>query len=247
VDASGASAALLLTAGTIGVVHTLLGPDHYIPFVALARSREWSLRRTWMVTAICGVGHVLGSILLGLLGIGLGWAVGSLVHLEKLRGVVAGWLLLGFGIAYLAWGLRQGMLNRAHSHAHAHADGAVHLHGHDHHGEHAHPHRAEEGTLIRQAFLRRWLGPWTLFVVFVFGPCEPLIPILMYPAAAGRWLGVVMVAGVFAITTISTMLAVVTIGALGLSRLPSTSFERWSHALAGGALALCGLAVTLGL
>lgn len=245
-EAGGVSAALLVTAGTIGVVHTLLGPDHYVPFVALARSREWTLRRTWAVTAICGVGHVFGSIALGLLGIGLGWAVGSLVHVEELRGAVAGWMLLGFGLAYLAWGLRQGVLNRAHSHAHAHADGEVHLHGHDHHGEHAHPHREEEGSLVRQAFLRRWLGPWSLFVIFVFEPCEPLIPILMYPAAGGRWLGVAAVAGVFATATVATMLGAVTVGALGLSRLPSAAFERWSHALAGAALALCGLAVTLG-
>ena len=245
-DASGAPAALLVTAGTIGIVHTLLGPDHYLPFVALARSRDWSLRRTWMVTAICGIGHVLGSIVLGLIGIGLGWAVGSLVHLERLRGAVAGWLLLGFGLAYLAWGLRQGLLNRTHAHAHAHSDGEIHRHGHDHHGEHAHPHFAEEGTLLRQALLRRWLGPWTLFVVFVLGPCEPLIPVLMYPAAGGHWFGVAAAAGIFAVTTVSTMLGVVTLGALGLSRLPSEAFERWSHALAGAALALCGLAVTLG-
>lgn len=247
-DAGGASAALLVTAAAIGVVHTVLGPDHYVPFVALARSREWSLRRTWAVTALCGVGHVVGSIALGLLGIAFGWAAGRLLHVEKLRGALAGWLLLGFGLAYLAWGLRQGVRKRTHSHVHVHAGGEVHLHGHDHRGAHAHPHRAEEGALlVRRASLRRWLGPWTLFVVFVLGPCEPLIPILMLPAATGRRLGVLAVAGVFAAATILTMLVVVTIGAVGLSRLPSSSLERWSNALAGAALALCGAAVTLGL
>jgi len=249
VDAAATSTALVVTAATIGTIHTLLGPDHYVPFVALARSRSWSLRRTWAVTAICGVGHVLGSIVLGFLGIGLGWAVGSLVHVESIRGSVAGWLLLGFGLAYTAWGVRQGIRNRPHSHVHAHADGTLHQHPHGHAGEHAHPHdqRALESRQIRQAFLRRWLGPWTLFVVFVLGPCEPLIPILMYPAAAHDWWGVTAVAGVFALTTITTMLLVVTTGAIGLARLPGRSFERWSHALAGAALAGCGLAVTLGL
>jgi len=24
---------------------------------------------------------------------------------------------------------------------------------------------------------------WALFLIFVFGPCEPLIPLIMYPAA----------------------------------------------------------------
>jgi len=255
-DAHGASAALVVTAATIGAVHTLFGPDHYIPFVALARSRDWTLRRTWTVTAICGVGHVLGSLVLGLLGIALGWAAGSLMGFESIRGSVAGWALLGFGLAYTAWGVRQGVRNRPHTHVHAHADGSLHVHPHGHVDAHAHPHDAhgaaharvdDEGRAIRQAFLKRWLGPWTLFVVFVLGPCEPLIPLIMVPASQRNWWGTAAVALFFSVATISTMLVVVTAGALGFSRLPGQSFERWSHALAGAALALCGVAVTLGL
>jgi nickel/cobalt transporter (NicO) family protein len=232
------SAALVVTAATIGVVHTLLGPDHYVPFIALARSRAWSLRRALGVTAVCGVGHVVGSIALGAVGVAFGWAVGGLVEIEAWRGTVAGWLLLGVGIAYTAWGVRRALRDRPHEHAHAHSDGVVHKHGHDHHGAHAHPHLGTAG---------KWLGPWSIFVIFVLGPCEPLIPILMYPAAKGSWLAVASVAGVFALATIGTMLSVVTVGALGLSRLPAAPLERWSHALAGAALALCGVAVTLGL
>jgi len=50
------SAALL-----IGFVHCVCGPDHYIPFVAMSRVGVWSLRKTLLVTVICGIGHVLGS------------------------------------------------------------------------------------------------------------------------------------------------------------------------------------------
>jgi hypothetical protein len=32
------SLALCLTAVTVGAVHTLLGPDHYVPFVATSRA-----------------------------------------------------------------------------------------------------------------------------------------------------------------------------------------------------------------
>lgn len=234
--------ALLATAATIGVVHTLLGPDHYLPFVALSRSRGWSLARTWSVTALCGVGHVVGSMALGALGIAFGWALSGLVEIESLRGAAAGWALLAVGLAYLAWGIRQGLRNRPHAHVHAHEDGTVHRHGHTHHGTHAHPHEREAGGP-----LRRLLGPWALFVVFVLGPCEPLIPVLMFPAARGSAWGVAAVAAVFAISTIVTMLAVVTVATLGLARLPGRAFERWSHALAGAALAACGVAVTLGL
>jgi ABC-type nickel/cobalt efflux system permease component RcnA len=248
VEPGATSTALAATAATIGVVHTLLGPDHYLPFVALARARSWSLARTWAVTAVCGAGHVFGSVVLGAAGIAGGWALSGLVDVEELRGELAGWLLLGFGVAYLVWGIRQGIRRRPHAHVHAHADGTVHQHGHDHRGAHAHPHDAaqRQDDSSARSLLRRWLGPWTLFVIFVLGPCEPLIPILMYPAATGRWLGVAAVALVFAAATIGTMLAVVTAGVLGLGRLPVGAGERWSHALAGAALAACGLAVTLG-
>ncbi|MCM2269568.1 MAG: hypothetical protein NDJ75_05660, partial [Thermoanaerobaculia bacterium] len=159
------SAALIATAATIGVVHTLLGPDHYVPFIALARSRAWSLGKALGVTAVCGVGHVVGSIALGALGVAFGWALGGLVEIEAWRGATAGWLLFGVGLAYTAWGIRRALRRRPHEHLHAHRDGVLHRHGHDHHGAHAHPHLGVAG---------RWLGPWSLFVIFVLGPCEPL-------------------------------------------------------------------------
>ena len=49
--------------------------------------------------------------------------------------------------------------------------------------------------------------PWALFIIFVFGPCEPLIPVLMYPAAHANWLAVTAVCLAFGLATIGTMLA----------------------------------------
>lgn len=231
---------LTLTAASIGVVHTLIGPDHYLPFLAMGRARNWSLGKTLAITAGCGVGHVLGSLLLGALGIALGWAVGDLVWLEGGRGTLAGWLLLGFGIAYTAWGVRQALRNRPHKHWHHHADGIVHSHRHTHHAAHAHPHESADPT-------RPSLTPWVLFAIFILGPCEPLIPLLMYPAASGSWTHVAVVGLVFGLCTLITMTAVVAVAYLGLSQLATGRLERYSHALAGLALVACGLAIQLGL
>jgi sulfite exporter TauE/SafE len=233
-------AILLVTAATIGLLHTLFGPDHYVPFIAMAGARRWSLRRTWAITTACGIGHVLGSVVLGGLGIAFGWAVGGLEWFEGIRGDVAAWLLIGFGLAYTAWGVRRGLLNRPHSHGHVHADGTAHAHTHVHAGDHVHVHSgsAEAG---------RRVTPWVLFTIFVFGPCEPLIPILMYPAAQGSWWGVWLVALVFGVVTVATMLGVVTVGYVGVSRLAFRGLERYSHALAGMALLACGLAIQFGL
>jgi hypothetical protein len=82
-----------------------------------------------------------------------------------------------------------------------------------------------------------------LFVVFVLGPCEPLIPLVMVPAAAGSALGVAVVSAVFAASTLVTMLAAVTVGRLGVDLLPLGQLERFTHALAGVAILLSGLGV----
>ena len=266
--------ALLATAAAIGLVHTLSGPDHYLPFVAMSRAGRWSLRKTLGVTLACGVGHVLSSFVLGIIGIAIGTAVGTLEWLEDFRGELAGWLVLGFGLAYMAWGLRRARRNRPHSHWHAHADGTVHDHSHVHHAEHIHVHQAQVGASqesttttacchgaepdpqkptgplhgpMPPAARPRSMTPWLLFTIFVFGPCEPLIPLLMVPAAKTNRLGVLLVTLVFGIVTLAAMTAMVIGGCLGLSKVSFARAERYGHALAGAAITACGLAMKAGL
>lgn len=230
---------LAVTAASIGVGHTLLGPDHYLPFVVLSRARGWSKATTVLITVLCGIGHVGSSIVLGTAGIALGVAVANLEGIESARGDIAAWLLTAFGLVYMVWGLRRAARHRAHSHLHAHADGERHNHHHDHERAHLHPHD--------QAAAAPALTPWVLFTIFVFGPCEPLIPILMYPAAASSAAGVALVAGVFSVATILTMVASVLLLSFGLERVSTRGLERYSHALAGLAIFACGVAIHLGM
>lgn len=230
------SSEILILTGTalsIGFLHTLLGPDHYIPFIVLARVRQWTRMKTMMITLLCGIGHVLSSVILGFIGVAVGIAVFKLEAIEALRGEIAGWFLIIFGITYLAWGIHHAVRNRTHKHVHLHENGDAHSHMHRHTEEHVHVHKSKS----------RKITPWILFIIFVFGPCEPLIPILMYPAARGSLLSVVIVASVFGLTTIITMLSIVMISSYGLSRIPFRRFERYAHILAGLAILLCGGAI----
>jgi len=167
----------------------------------------------------------------------------DLIGLEKARGGLAGWLLLAFGLTYLAWGLKQAWRNRQHSHWHTHTDGTVHSHGHDHHGSHAHLHGSHENP-------GRGVTPWVLFLIFAFGPCEALIPLVVYPAAQGHWVHLLAVVLTFGATTLATMSVVVLAGLGGLGqieqRLPS-ALARYGHAWAGAALVVCGVLVRFGL
>jgi hypothetical protein len=62
----------------------------------------------------------------------------------------------------------------------------------------------------------------------------------MYPAAESSMAGVVAVTLVFGTVTIGTMLASVFAGIYGLSWLSWSKVDRWSHAMAGATILLCG-------
>jgi ABC-type nickel/cobalt efflux system permease component RcnA len=223
---------LAATAFVLALTHTVIGVDHYLPFVVLGRANRWSYGKLALVTTVCGIGHVLSSVALGMVGIFAGVAVAKLEGIEAWRGDLASYLIIAFGLIYMLWGLREVHRGKAHSHAHTHADGSHHDHGHDHSGGHNHPHLDKPSRVF-----------WVLFLVFVFGPCEPLIPLLMYPAAKLSMAGVVLVAGIFAVVTIATMLGMTLLLYGGLKRIRFALLERYMHPLAGLMIMAAGLLV----
>jgi sulfite exporter TauE/SafE len=222
------------TAATLGFVHTVLGPDHYIPFIVISRARKWTLARTLLISFFCGLGHVLSSVVLGLIGVALGIAVLRLERVESFRGGAAAWLLIGFGFAYFIWGMHRAIKNKPHKHFHLHIDGEEHDHVHTHEAEHSHLHQEKK---------KKSLTPWILFIIFVFGPCEPLIPLVIYPAAKHNLGGVVLVSATFGLTTILTMLAIIGLSSLGVSLIRFGRWERYVHAIAGAMIFISGLSV----
>ncbi len=226
--------ALTATAAGLGFIHTVLGPDHYLPFVMMSQAQKWSRIKTIWITFLSGLGHVLSSVVLGLAGVALGIAVFHLEDAESVRGDIAAWLLFSFGLAYMIWGIHRLIRNKAHTHNHVHHGGEAHVHTHAHDVHHAHLHTVEGSMNIT---------PWVLFTIFVFGPCEPLIPILMYPAAQESTAGMILVAMVFSVTTLLTMQIMVLTAIYGLSFLKIKLLERYTHVLAGGTIALCGCAI----
>lgn len=225
---------LIVTAASIAFLHTVLGPDHYLVFTALGKARNWSLLKTLTVTFYCGLGHILGSVVLGTVGIVLGAELARLVEIEGIRGNLAGYALLAFGLVYMVWGVRRAVRNQSHSHVHMHGD-VIHSHEHDHHGAHVHVHARTGAASIT---------PWALFIVFVLGPCEALIPLFMYPAAQNSAGLVVAVALVFGAVTLLTMLLGVVVTTVGLERLRLPSPGRYAHAVAGASIVLCGVAMS---
>ncbi len=229
------SLSMLAVAATVALLHTAAGPDHYVPFVMMSRARKWSRRKTLLITAVCGVGHVSSSIVLGGIGIAVGAAIGSVESWEGHRGDLAAWGLVAFGLAYALWGLRVGLrAKRGYAiHTHGGAHGHVHIHAG---GGHGHGHAHGDGGSASMTF-------WVLFTIFVFGPCEPLIPIFVVPVSEGRWDVAIASAVVFSLVTIVTMLVITATAIAGLAQLRSGFLERWMHSLSGSVIAASGLAI----
>jgi hypothetical protein len=209
---AGLFGALAAAAVTVGSLHTL-APDHWVPFAALARARGWSAARTARITIACGFGHVTVSALLGLAGLLLGVEVVRALG-ERME-AVAGILLIGFGLAFGAWGLRRAAGKKLHGHAHTHYD-----HVHDGSGATA----------------------WGLFLLFSADPCVAVIPILFAaaPLGAASTSAIVLL---YELATIGTMVALVLPARAGVRVLRAAWLDRYGDVAAGGVIAAVGVAV----
>ncbi|HSN60738.1 MAG TPA: hypothetical protein VLR49_07375 [Ferruginibacter sp.] len=145
---------LIFTAISIAFLHTLTGPDHYLPFIALSKARGWSIGKTIGWTITCGMGHVLSSVLLGLGGAAIGWSFSKISWLENIRGGFAGWLMFAFGVLYTLWGFYRLQSNKTHKHFDLENDGSLYVYDHSH------------GTTVAPPE-RYHVTPLVMFVIFI--------------------------------------------------------------------------------
>lgn len=220
IDTGIALPALWLTALTTAIVHTVAGPDHYLPFIAIAKARDYSLKKTLAWTFVCGLGHIGSALLIALAFIYFShWLSASrFTWLEDNRSDLAAYTMIGLGAAYLLWALRHRLL---------HKNGMAHNHF---------PKDAQNKNIT----------VWVLFIIFVLGPCEALLPILTASSVIGS-AAVISSTIVFSVATIATMMIAVSSGLLGLKILPLSGFEKYAHEIAGTTIMACGAAIICGL
>jgi len=223
---------LISTAIIISFLHTVTGPDHYLPFIALSKARGWSFSKTIVWTVVCGCGHVWSSVLLGLGAAAIGWSLSKIHWAESVRGGIAGWTLLGFGLVYFVWGLLRAKQNRSHKHFDLNTDGEMCVFEHKH-GEAVMPKERHKVT------------PWVMFIIFLLGPCEPMIPLLYFPAAKSSWWGMLVLVIVYTLFTLATMILMVLLGYYGIGFLKTQKLEKYMHALGGVTILICGAGMVL--
>ncbi len=239
-------AVLLATTVATAILHTLI-PDHWLPFVLVARSEGWPMRRTLALTAGSAALHVVVSLGLGFATQALGRGAEAAVGIGESIEHVAAALLILFGVLYAGWFLLRGGHHHSFGiHPH-HEPGDAHSHGTPHpHDLTGHPPegggaKRSEVNPAHRAGLQSGLA---LAAIVGFNPCVLIVPYIYLAGSMGAT-ALATVALSFALSTVLCMVGVVILGLKGTARLESRFLIRYGEALSGGLIALTGLLVLL--
>lgn len=83
------------------VAHTITGPDHYLPFVAIGKIRGYSLKKTLTLTFFCGIGHIVSALMIAVAFGVLGVSAMRFKRLEQYAHEIAGGTIMACGAAIL--------------------------------------------------------------------------------------------------------------------------------------------------
>lgn len=198
----------------MALTHTILAPNHYLPFIMIGKTRNWGIKKTVFITMLCSLGHLVGALIVAVLAVGFGIAVSHIEIIEGYRANIAAWGLIIFGLGYFLWGIRAAYR--------------------DHHCcEHIHTHKNDVKSLT----------PFILFMIFLFAPCEAVIPVLLLPALQSSPVQIFAIALAFGVTTMAVMVVMTGLGYKGIEFLPFKKWEKYGHAITGLVILICGILV----
>jgi len=123
------SAPELLLVGAViavGALHTIV-PDHWVPITLIARQQGWSRRETARAALRAGTGHVLSTLLIGV----VVWIAGAAfaTRFGNAVSLASSLALIGFGGWIAIGSLRE--MRGGDGHGHSHDHGLGHAHGAD--------------------------------------------------------------------------------------------------------------------
>jgi ABC-type nickel/cobalt efflux system permease component RcnA len=228
---------LIAAVAAVGVLHTIV-PDHWMPITLIARQRGWSRAETARASLQAGVGHVVSTLIIAavvwLAGVAVAQRFGHIVDTASSIALVA----FGLWFAISAW-------RDLHSHrGHGHAHDAAHLHGHDHAG-HTHDHGPVTAAIAitppEHDHHHKSTTRTALLLILGSSPMVEGIPAFFAAGKYGPGLIIIM-AVVFALSTIATYALLSVYSTAGLQRARLGAFERYGEVLSGAFIALVGLA-----
>lgn len=213
---------LLASGFAVAFLHGAL-PNHWLPFVLVGRRQGWSGGRTLAITAMAGAAHALVTMLLGLVLVGAGLAVGE--RLGALLPYLAGGVLMALGLFYLARNARgDGHLHMPFLGRLAPVQGVLA--------------EAEAPALSDRAAV---LG---LMALLALSPCEAFLPLYLSGLKFG-WGGFGALSLVLVAASAGSMTALTGLSLAGARWLGFKRTGRYEGALLGAALIALGVMVIL--
>jgi hypothetical protein len=213
---------ILATGFAVAFLHGAL-PNHWLPFVLVARRQGWASGKTLAITAVAGLGHAAITMLLGLALVATGMALGD--RLGPVLPYFAGGLLMALGLFDLARNSR--------------GDGHLHL---PFLGRLA-PAPALAGELGAPALSDRSaiLG---LFAILALSPCEAFLPVYLSGLRFG-WGGFAVLSLALTLAAVASMTGLTGLSLAGARWLGLERAGRYEGAVLGAALVLLGALVVV--
>ncbi|MDQ2681153.1 MAG: hypothetical protein M3Y21_09070 [Candidatus Eremiobacteraeota bacterium] len=195
----------------VGVLHTIV-PDHWVPITLIARQQRWSRRETTVAALKAGTGHVVSTLLIGLVvwiaGVAFATRFGNIVSL------ISSLALIGFGAWIALSSLRE---------LRAEPDDTQHHN------------RTDDAQSHRKISSRT-----ALLLILGSSPMIEGIPAFFAAAKYGVVLIAIMSVA-FGISTIATYVALCVYSTVGLQRVKLGAFERYGEVISGVFVAAVGL------
>ncbi|HMC82259.1 MAG TPA: hypothetical protein VKL61_03420 [Candidatus Polarisedimenticolia bacterium] len=223
-----AAIVFLAAASATAALHALI-PDHWLPFVLMGRSRNWSTRKTLTLASAGGLLHVCLAVVLGLAALWIGKG-GAEAVARKMGETLEVFSSLGLAIFGMIYGTYSWVRERRH-HPRARGMGSpggeldkAHHHGH-----------------ILEGWFGRDLSGLTLVLVIGVSPCALALPILLATAATLGISGVLLVAAGFGVVTMATTLVITLVGFMSAKRIDFPFLTRYGDLISGILIALVGI------
>lgn len=211
-------------------------PTHWLPFVIVGHTKQWSRKKTLFIALVAGAGHVLLTSLLGLVIAWCGLQIDE--RLEHAFPWLAGGLLLAIG-GYYTWRQFRGIGVCRHGFG----GGSGSTEASCHHKEHDHHDHGSEA--LKTARSRDWAAISGLFVMLTLSPCEGFLPVYLSGAQFG-WTGFFVLSAILALATLLGMLVFTASTLVGIERLGWRRWQRYDAGVLGAlfsGLGLCMLVV----
>jgi threonine/homoserine/homoserine lactone efflux protein len=240
------ASALVLAAAGVGFGHAVL-PDHWAPLALLSRTRRDPLHRVVRRSLAAAGTHVLLSLLLGALLIGIGLSFRATVL--RYEDYVVGGLLLATGAVFAVLELTGRGHGHSHDDAHSHSHSHDRDHGHSHGADHGRGHSDDDAHHVHSSSGGiRFRAALALAVPFgaAASPDLTILPVFLAASALGAATAVGSLL-VFAGVTVATIVGLTVAASLGASMLTAPWIERRANLLTAATLLVFGCLIAFGL